>query len=75
MNIPGKIEIQGAVKSCSLAVANIPPQLGVGGWVPRPKKDKEASIKMAPDMPKVAMTKIGPTIFGRIWVNIILTSL
>ena len=75
MNIPGKIEIQGAVKSCSLAVANMPPQLGVGGWVPKPKNDKEASINMAPDTPKVAITNIGPTIFGRIWVNIILNSL
>ncbi len=46
MASPGKIEIQGAVKSCSRAVDSMPPQLGVGGCAPNPRKESEASVKM-----------------------------
>jgi hypothetical protein len=43
---PGNMEIQGAVKSCSRAVESIPPQLGVGGCAPRPRKGRKASERI-----------------------------
>ena len=43
------------------------PQEGVGGWVPKPKKDRPASATMAPAMPNVAWTMTGPRTLGTRW--------
>ena len=45
------------------------PQLGNGGWMPRPRKESAASESTAEPMPSVAMTRIGPIMLGRICVN------
>ncbi len=42
------------------------PQLGLGGCTPTPKKLKEASVRIAVAIPKVALTKIGEMTFGKI---------
>ena len=57
-------------KELFAGVGQHPPQLGVGGWVPKPKKESAASTRMAPAIPNVAITRMGPTMLGRIWVNI-----
>ena len=40
------------------------PQLGVGGWVPRPRKDSVASTMIEVAMPSVVVTMIGARQFG-----------
>ena len=48
----------------------ISPQLGVGGCTPKPKKLKLDSTKMAEATPKVAETKIGAKLLGKICFKI-----
>src|ERR1700733_1264716 len=47
------------------------PQLGVGGWMPRPRKDRVDSKTMALGMYSVAMTRTGASRFGRMSRNMI----
>src|SRR5690606_36019826 len=66
---PGKIATQGASWMSWRASVSIEPQLGNGGWRPRPRKESAASDSTAEPMPSVAMTRIGPIMLGRICVN------
>src|SRR5271167_5016823 len=45
------------------------PQLGVGGWMPRPRKERVASKTMAVGMYSVASTSTGASRFGRMSTN------
>ncbi len=45
----------------------MPPQVGVGGWAPNPRKLKPASNRIADAKLDEAITKIGPAILGKIW--------
>src|SRR5260370_35974601 len=47
------------------------PQLAVGGWTPRPRKDEVASKVIADGMASVARTSTGPARLGRISENMI----
>src|SRR5260370_2707122 len=47
------------------------PQLGVGGGMPRARKDKVASNTTAVGMYNVASTRTGPSRFGRMSMNMI----
>src|SRR3954468_2004092 len=51
---PGAKDTQGATCSRSRPSATMAPQLGVGGWAPRPTKESAASAMMAPAIPSVA---------------------
>src|SRR5580693_1347939 len=44
-----------------------PPQVGVGGFRPRPMKASEASVRMALASQSVPITRISGKIFGKIW--------
>ena len=46
------------------------PQDGVGGATPIPIKDRNASVKIADGTAKVSVTKITPTVLGRMWRKI-----
>src|SRR5687767_6152701 len=43
------------------------PQLGVGGWMPKPRKLSPDSMRMAQATPIVALTMTGPAELGAIW--------
>jgi hypothetical protein len=38
--------------------------MGAGGWIPKPRKDSAASIRIAAAMISVVLTMIGPSAFG-----------
>ena len=40
------------------------PSDGFGGWIPKPRKDSAASIRIAAAMISVVLTMIGPSAFG-----------
>src|SRR5262249_21729149 len=62
---PGKIASHGA---CSMkarpVLDSIKPHDGVGGWVPTPRNDKVASIRIALPSQIEAMTRIGAVTLG-----------
>src|SRR5262249_20687157 len=66
---PGNTESQGAALIWSRASESMLPQLGKGGRMPSPRNDSAASARIAPPMPRVAITIKGPRMFGRTWVN------
>ena len=45
------------------------PQSGVGGWTPKPRNDRVATVKMAYPSRTVNSTRIVGTTFGRISTN------
>src|SRR6185503_11481002 len=73
---PGNTDVHGACRSWykSRPSAIIEPQLGVGGWTPRPRNDSDDSAMMAPATPSVAAMTTGATTLGKIWLMSILTS-
>src|SRR5437879_2452318 len=65
---PGKMARYGAVSRLRRpSPLSIPPQVGVGGGVPRPRKLRAASMTMALPSQTVAMTRIGAKTFGSTW--------
>ena len=69
MASPGNTESHGAVVIWSRASESMLPQLGKGGRMPRPRNDSAASDRMAPPMPRVAITISGPRMLGSTCVN------
>ena len=67
---PGQIISWGAVPICSCALDSMLPQDGIGGWMPRPRKDRIDSNRMMPPTDSVVATMIGETTLGRMWTNI-----
>ena len=51
----------------SIAANIMLPQLAMGGWTPRPRNERPASIRMAVATMNVALTTNGPMTPGRIW--------
>ena len=64
---PGNIDKAGAILKKSLPSLIIIPQLGIGGCIPNPKKDRLASAIIAPEIPRVNEINIGPIQFGKTW--------
>ncbi len=53
------------------ASATMFPQVGVGGWIPNPRKESADSARMAVAMSRVTLTMTGPMAFGSMWENMI----
>ena len=47
------------------------PQVACGGWTPKPRKLRLASVRIASGMPRTAVTIIGAAALGRIWRKMI----
>ena len=62
---PGHQAIQGAVSRNCWAVFSIVPQLGVGGWTPRPRNERMASAMIALGIETVAWTSRALKMFGK----------
>ncbi|MNI53788.1 hypothetical protein D3C73_1086420 [compost metagenome] len=75
MAIPGKVATHQLVAKYCLPSLNIPPQETAGGFMPKPKKLREASIIIVVATLIVDMTIKEDMTLGRICVKIILTSL
>ena len=56
---------------CCMPVAIITPQLGVGGWAPRPRKLRADSISSALDAMTAEKTITLPAAFGHMCLNAI----
>ncbi|MNY05074.1 hypothetical protein D3C86_1377800 [compost metagenome] len=50
----------------------IPPQLGIGGWAPNPRKLRPVSSKIAEAKLAEATTSMGPEILGRMCLIMVL---
>ncbi|MNC97424.1 hypothetical protein D3C83_150740 [compost metagenome] len=62
---PGKMAIHGAVSANSTAAPrSIRPHAAVGSCTPRPRKESEASSRIASPRNAVAMIRIGAITFG-----------
>ena len=64
---PGKVASHHAVERYTRPSASMPPQVGVGGWTPRPRKDSADSMTMTRAMSRVATTSHGVKAFGSTW--------
>src|SRR5439155_18660329 len=69
---PGKIASHGACsRKARPVLERIKPHDGVGGWVPTPRNESVASIRIALPSQIEAMTRIGAVTLGRMWVMMI----
>src|SRR5262249_12010476 len=64
---PGKSESQGLAWMKAMLALRSQPQLGVGGWVPSPRKLSVASTMIDVAMPSVVVTMIGARQLGSTW--------
>src|SRR5204863_3531491 len=65
---PGKITSHGAVRTYSAADSDsMRPQDGYGSGMPRPRKEREASVRMVEPSCAVASTISGASVFGSTW--------
>src|ERR1700693_3167940 len=64
---PGQTAIHGACDMKFLAVLSMLPQEGLGGCWPRPRNDRLASAMIAAAVARVAWTRIGGTMLGKMW--------
>jgi DNA-binding CsgD family transcriptional regulator len=71
MASPGKRTVTGAEKNEARASARRFPHVGVGGWIPHPRKDRADSARMAFAINRVTLTVIGPRALGSIWEKMI----
>ncbi|MNY55228.1 hypothetical protein D3C86_1911860 [compost metagenome] len=61
--MPGMIEACGAVKSWARAWPSMEPRSAVGGWAPRPRKDRPAVSRIIqPTVVDMVMTMTGSTL-------------
>ena len=67
---PGGAASQGELTSQGAALFSRPPQVGIGGWTPKPRKDRADSSMIDPPTARVADTTMGPSMFGRMWRRI-----
>ena len=67
---PGQITIHGALNMNRRPLPlNIPPQLGAGGGMPKPRKLSDASPRMTPGTASEKLMMIGARMLGRMWRN------
>ena len=71
---PGKSASQYRVSMNCRPSASIPPQEGIASGTPRPRKERPASVRMAPATPNVATTMSDALTFGSTWRHTIDTS-
>src|SRR5262245_19615845 len=71
MASPGSTAIQGWISMYWRAALSMRPHDAVGGWVPRPRKDSAASVRMAVENDTVAWTRMGAITLGRTWRAIV----
>src|SRR6185437_12331713 len=64
---PGARAAHGAITIASRPSAIMLPQLGFGGWMPRPRNESPLSSKMALPTPSVMATIAGPSALGSTW--------
>src|SRR5690606_7989686 len=64
MATPGARLIHGAVTSSERDQKIMPPQEGVGGWTPSPRKDSPASSRITSPTASVVAAASGPSTFG-----------
>src|SRR5882724_7718745 len=64
---PGKVASHHAVDKYARPSASMPPQVGVGGCTPRPRKDRADSITITRAMSRVATTSQGVKALGSTW--------
>jgi hypothetical protein len=62
---PENIAGQGFKNRKFLPSESICPRDGTGGWAPNPRKDKDASTRIAADSNKLVWTKIIEVKFGK----------
>src|SRR5207237_5417337 len=72
---PGMADSHHALPTYSRPSLIIPPQLGVGGWTPRPRNDSDDSTMISSASWKLETTMAGPTTLGAMWRNTILSPL
>ena len=70
MAIPGAKVTQGCVVSRFLVSLIILPHSATGGFAPSPRNDRPASSIIIVPISSMAVTRIGPVIFGRICFKI-----
>ena len=58
MASPAKIALQGESSRKLRPSDSMSPSEGVGGWVPRPRKESEASTRIAADSSRLVCTRI-----------------
>src|SRR4051812_36679486 len=56
-----------SVPTAPRASDSIRPHEVVGGWTPKPRNDSVDSVTTAAAMARVAFTRIGPMVLGRMW--------
>src|SRR5690606_264743 len=64
----GEMRRCGNISMKGLALEIMFPQVGVGGWAPRPRNDRPLSTRMASPRLSETWTRIGAITFGRIAV-------
>src|SRR5688572_22533277 len=67
MDRPGNRDSHGLAWMKATFALRSHPQLGVGGWVPRPRKLSVASTMIEVAMPRVVVTMMGARQLGRMW--------
>src|SRR3989454_11460493 len=67
MASPGKCDSPAFAWMKEMLGLRAQPQLGGGGWVPRPRKLRVASTMIDVAMPSVVVTMMGARQFGRTW--------
>src|SRR6185437_2920936 len=76
MAMPGNTTSQGAVRTYSAADSDsMRPQEGCGSGMPRPRKESDASVRMAEPSWAVASTMSGASVLGRTWRSAMRSSL
>ena len=64
---PGNHTSHGATVMSGRPSLSMLPQVGVGGWTPKPRNDSNDSVRMACVTKSVTVTMIGPRQFGSMW--------
>ena len=72
---PGNVAIHGALRRKLRPSLKISPHSGDGGCAPKPRKLIALAVRRAEGNVKVARTKFGEKILGKIYRNMILESL
>ena len=68
--MPGQSASSGAFQISSCALVSMLPQLGIGGWMPRPKKLSTLSNLITSPTASAVATRIGEIVLGRTWNSI-----
>lgn len=73
MATPENTDVHGERVKNARPSESMRPKEGFGGWVPKPKKDNEASTKMAVDKDRLVCTNKTEARLGKMWRPIMRT--